>query len=137
MNYWLLKTEPETFSFEELLKEKRTPWNGVRNFQARNFLKSAQLGDLALIYHSGKQKAVVGVAKVVRSSYPESDPNKAGDWVQIDIEAKLRLERPVTLGELKSIPQLKELLLFRQSRLSVMPVSKGAFDIILRLGNSK
>ena len=132
--YWLFKSEPGTYSFQTLLKEKETNWNGVRNFQARNFLKEAQVGDLALIYHSGTDKAVVGVAEVVRDGFPDPDPNKKGDWVQIGIRAQAELRSRVPLKMIKNDSVLKNLLLVKQFQLSVMPVSETAFKRILELG---
>lgn len=131
--FWLFKSEPETYAFETLLREKRTNWDQVRNFQARNFLREARPGELALIYHSGKQKAVVGLARVVREAYRDPDPD-GGDWVQIDLEPVAALPRAVTLAELKATAQLKDLLLIRQSRLSCMPVTAGEFKTICKLG---
>lgn len=136
-SYWLFKSEPETYSFSQLLQEGKTHWNGVRNFQARNYLKEAQLGDLALIYHSGGDKAVVGVAEVIRSHYPDPDPNKAGDWVQIDIRPQSQFLTPVTLTQIKNTPALKDILLIKQSRLSVMPLLPKHFEIICQLGGLK
>lgn len=133
ISHWLLKTEPETFSFDQLIKDQKTHWNGVRNFQARNFLKQASLGDWVLIYHSGDERAAVGLAQVVREAYPDLDPDKPGEWVQIDIEVVKRFTHPVELKRIKAEPRLKELLLIRQSRLSVMPVSQEHFDILLEM----
>lgn len=133
--YWLLKTEPETYSFEQLQKDRKTPWNGVRNFQARNFLKEAKVGDQALIYHSGKDKAVVGIAEVTRTAFPDPDPKKPGDWVQIEIAPLRPFKRAVPLSELKTTPALKTLQLIRQSRLSVSPVSPEHFRLIVKLGD--
>jgi predicted RNA-binding protein with PUA-like domain len=134
MQYWLLKTEPETYSFSDLLREKKTPWSGVRNYQARNFLRQVKKGDLALIYHSGKDKAVVGVAKVIKGSYPEVDREEKGDWVQVDLEPSKPLPSPVKLAQIKSERRLTGLLLIRHTRLSVMPVSETEFKTILMLG---
>jgi predicted RNA-binding protein with PUA-like domain len=137
MHYWLLKSEPSTYSFDQLLKDKKTNWNGVRNFQARNFLKTAKKGDLALIYHSNEDKAVVGIAKVVKEAYPDIDEETAGDWVQIDIAPIEKLDLPVTLAEMKSTAKLKNLLLIKQSRLSVSPVSETDYKLIVKMGSSK
>ena len=129
--HWLFKTEPETYSFETLKKEKKTNWNGVRNFQARNFLNQVKAGDLVLIYHSGKERAVVGVAKVTKAAYPDPDPKKKGDWVQLDLSYSSSLKIPVALEQLKKTAALKSLLLIKQSRLSCMPVSEKEFKTIL------
>jgi predicted RNA-binding protein with PUA-like domain len=132
--HWLFKTEPETYSFAQLLKDGKTNWNGVRNFQARNFLMKAEKGDLALIYHSGDDKCVVGIAKVIKTAYPDPDPEKSGDWVQIDLAPVEKLNRSVTLKEIKATPALADILLIRQSRLSCMPVSQKHFETLVRMG---
>ena len=132
--YWLFKTEPDTYSLERLEREGQTPWNGVRNFQARNFLKEARPGDLALIYHSGKDKAVVGTAKVIQAAYPDLDPRKPGDWVQIDIQFHGRLKSPVSLAQIKKDKTLAQMMLVRQGRLSCMPVTKREYERVLALG---
>jgi predicted RNA-binding protein with PUA-like domain len=137
MNYWLLKSEPFVYSYDQLVKDKKTNWAGVRNFQARNFLKAAKKGDLAFIYHSNEGKAVVGIAKVVKEAYPDPDPEQKGDWVQIDISPVEKLKTPVTLEEIKATAKLKDMLLVKQSRLSVSPVSKIHFDLICRMGGLK
>ncbi len=130
--YWLLKTEPSTYSFETLLKQGKTNWNDIRNYQARNFLREIKKGDLALIYHSGDDKSVVGVAKVTREAYPDIDP-EGGDWVQVDLEKVAPIQQPVTLAAMKAAPSLKGLLLIKQSRLSAMPVTKTEYDTILKM----
>src|SRR5882757_3361976 len=112
--YWLLKTEPHTYSFSNLQKDKSTNWNNVRNYQARNNLRKAAKGDLALIYHSGDDKAVVGVAKVVKEAYVDHDP-EGGDWSQIDIEFVKKLAKPVTLATIKTTKKLGTLPLIKQS----------------------
>jgi predicted RNA-binding protein with PUA-like domain len=136
-SFWLLKTEPGTYSFSQLLKDGKTNWNGVRNFQARNNLKSIKKGDIALIYHSGDDKSVVGVARVVREAYPDPDPKKKGDWVQVDLEPVEALKEPVALAELKATRELKDLPLIKQSRLSVMQITGDHYKRILKLGGTK
>jgi predicted RNA-binding protein with PUA-like domain len=136
-SFWLLKSEPSTYSYTDLERDGKTCWNGVRNFQARNHMKSIKKGDLALIYHSGDDKAVVGVAEVVREGYPDPDPKKKGDWVQIDLKPLRVLKTPVTLAQLKAEARMKDLILIKQSRLSVMPVSAAHFELILKLGETK
>lgn len=133
-SFWLLKTEPGTYSFSQLMKDGKTNWNGVRNFQARNHLKAIRKGDIALIYHSGDDKSVVGVARVVREAYPDPDPSKNGDWVQVDLEPVEELGQPVALSQLKSTRELKDLPLIKQSRLSVMPITGDHYKRILKLG---
>jgi predicted RNA-binding protein with PUA-like domain len=131
--YWLFKTEPETYSFTELLKEKKTNWNNVRNFQARNFLRTVKKDDLALIYHSGDTRAVVGIAKCVREGYADIEKEDGKEWVQIDIAPVRELKNQVSLSTIKATPSLKDIPLIRQSRLSVMPVTKAHFETILKL----
>jgi predicted RNA-binding protein with PUA-like domain len=130
MNYWLMKTEPSTYSWSNLIKDKKTGWDGVRNFQARNNLKAMKKGDTVLIYHSMDDKAVVGIAKVVKEHYP--DP-KEPDWVLVDIAPEKPLKKPVTLAQIKSDKRLTNMTLVRASRLSVQPVKKEEFDIVLSL----
>ena len=135
--YWLLKSEPSTYSFDNLIQDGKTNWNGVRNFQARNHLAQISRGDIALIYHSGDDKAVVGIAKVIKEGYPDLDPKKPGAWVQIDLAPVKALPRPVTLAEIKSKPALKTVPLIKQSRLSCMPITAAHFDAILKMADSK
>jgi predicted RNA-binding protein with PUA-like domain len=135
--YWLLKTEPETYSFAQLLKDKKTNWDHVRNFQARNFLRQVAKGDLALIYHSGDEKAVIGVAEVVREAYPDPDPETPGDWVQIDLKPVEPLAAPVSLKEIKSTASLSGMPLIKQSRLSCMPITHAHYETLLKLGRKK
>ena len=133
MNYWLIKSEPGTYSWSDLERDKKTLWDGVRNYQARNNLKAMQVGDLCLYYHSVNEKQVVGVAKVVKAFYP--DPTaKEGDWVVVDVAPQQKLKSPVTLAQVKGEERLSEMVLVRNSRLSVQPVKKEEFDIILAMG---
>lgn len=134
-HYWLFKSEPDVYSIDDLAKEKRTAWTGIRNFQARNFLKSCKKGDSVLIYHSNIGKAVVGVAKIMGEAYPEIDKSRAGDWVQVDVAFASKFAHPVTLEEIKKTPALKSLLLLKQSRLSCMPVGAKEFQTILKMGS--
>jgi predicted RNA-binding protein with PUA-like domain len=131
--YWLMKTEPQVFSFERLLKEKKTNWDGVRNFQARNFLKQVKKGDLVLIYHSNDDRAVVGIAKCVREGYPDIEAEDGKEWVQVDLAPVEAYENPVPLSVIKSTPALKDMFLIRQSRLSVMPITPKEFEILGKL----
>ncbi len=136
--YWLFKTEPETYSFEQLRSDKKTHWNGVRNFQARNFLKTAKKGDQVIIYHSGDERAAVGVASVVKEQYEDPDTDfPPGTWVQIDIRFENAFQTSVRLSEMKTNLKLKSLMLIKQSRLSCMPVTEAEFEEILRLGRRK
>ncbi len=132
--YWLLKTEPETYNIDRLLKDKHTNWDHVRNYQARNYLRKMAKGDIALIYHSGDDKAVVGVAKVVRIAYADLDP-EGGDWSQVDVEYVAKFARAVSLAQIKATKMLGDLPLIKQSRLSVMPITEAHYQTILKLGN--
>jgi predicted RNA-binding protein with PUA-like domain len=134
MNYWLVKSEPEKYSWEKFNQEGRTHWDGVRNFQARNNLREMKEGDLVLYYHSNEGKEVVGIAKVAREFYQDpttDDPN----WVVVDLVPVESLKRPVTLAEIKGDDRLKEIHLVRQGRLSVMGLKPEEFDRILELAN--
>ena len=131
--YWLVKQEPTKYSFDQLVADGRTMWDGVRNFQARNNLQAMRTGDRVLFYHSVVGTAVVGVCEVVREAYP--DPTaKEGDWVAVDLAPVKKLKRPVTLEEIKADGALRGIPLVRQSRLSVMPLERAAFEHIVKLG---
>lgn len=134
MNYWLFKSEPNVYSIDDLKKDKKTAWTGIRNFQARNFLKSCKKGDQVLIYHSNIGKAVVGVAKITAEAYPEIDKSRPGEWVQVDVGFVTMFSNPVTLETIKATPSLKALPLLKQSRLSCMPVGEKDFNTIVKLG---
>ncbi len=131
MNYWLVKSEPGTYSWADLVRDGRTVWDGVRNFQARNNLRAMHSGDLALFYHSGDERSVLGVARIASDPYP--DP-KAKDWTVVDVQPDYGLKAPVTLDRIKEATALNEMVLVRQSRLSVQPVRKPEFDAIVKLG---
>jgi predicted RNA-binding protein with PUA-like domain len=135
-NYWLLKSEPSVYSIDQLKKDRKTNWDLVRNYQARNVLRDCKKGDMALIYHSNDERAVVGIAEVVREAYPDPDPEQKGDWVQIDVKFLMKLRSSVPLSTLKSHPKLKTLPLIKQSRLSCMPIHPDEFQTILSLGES-
>jgi predicted RNA-binding protein with PUA-like domain len=132
-SYWLVKQEPESYSWDQFAKEKRTDWTGVRNFQARNNLRGMRKGDQVLYYHSGGSREVVGIAKVTKEAFPDPTADE-GDWVAVELAAGKKLARPVTLAEIKGHRALKDIALVRNSRLSVMPLSKEAFEEICRLG---
>ncbi len=135
-NSWLVKQEPEDYSWDDLVRDKKTSWTGVRNFQARNNLRNMKTGDTVLFYHSGKEKSVVGIAEVAKAAYP--DPTADDDsWIAVDIKPAKRLPKPVPLADIRANAKLSNLLLVRQSRLSVMPVSKGDFDEIVRMSEKK
>jgi predicted RNA-binding protein with PUA-like domain len=130
--HWLVKSEPSTYSFERLVAEGSTRWDGVRNPLARRSLGAMKPGDLALFYHSGEGKAVVGIARVASEAYP--DPTSGdGKWLAVDVEPVKPLPRPVTLAEIKADRALAGLALVRQPRLSVMPVAKAEYERILAL----
>lgn len=129
---WILKTEPSTYSFQQLIKDRKTAWNGIRNFQARNNLKLIQPGDWLWIYHSGDERAIVGSAQAEGQAYPENDPKRPGDWLQIDIAAAKACKGPVTLAQLKSTPGLRDMKLVKQSRLSVCPVTPSEHAALLK-----
>jgi predicted RNA-binding protein with PUA-like domain len=132
-NYWLVKQEPDSYSWSDFVGEGQTAWTGVRNYTARNNLRKMQKGDEVLFYHSGEDKAVVGVARVTRPVY--LDPTaKEGDWSAVDLAPIKPLRRPVTLREIKSNPRLKGIPLVRQSRLSVMPLAEPEFREIVTMG---
>lgn len=131
-SYWLVKSEPDAYSWNDLVKEKKTSWTGVRNFKARNNLRSMRLGDEVLFYHSVSDKAVVGIAKVVRTAY--ADPTaREGDWSTVDLAPMKPLPSPVTLDQIKAKRTLKNISLIRQSRLSVHSLAAVEFDEIVNL----
>ena len=133
MNYFLVKSEPFKYSWDELVKDKWTYWDGVRNYAARMHLNAMVVGDLVLYYHSNEGLEVVGYARVIKESY--QDPTTDDDrWVAVDIEPVQKLKTPVTLKQIKSESRLENIALIKQSRLSVMPVAKEEFEYILLLG---
>lgn len=136
MNYWLVKSEPETYSWQTFQKDGRTAWTGVRNFQARNNLRAMKAGDRALFYHSGETKEIVGLAKVAKAAYP--DPTaKEGDWSCVDLASGATLPKPVTLTTVKADKLLQEMVLAKNSRLSVQPVTEEQFNRVLQLAGGK
>src|SRR5947209_18687991 len=122
MAYWLLKSEPSSYSWDQLVADGRTHWDGVRNAQALNNLRTMRLGDRAFFYHSNEGKEIVGVVEVVKTAYPDPSATK-GDWVCVDMRAVGPMPKPVTLAAIKADPRFAEFVLVRQSRLSVMPVT--------------
>ena len=133
MAYWLIKSEPSTYSWDQLVADKRTHWDGVRNHEARNHLRAMKRGDLCLFYHSGERR-VVGVARVAREAYPDptTDDHR---WVAVDVTPKRKLSRPVPLSALRSDRRTKGMALIRRGRLSVSPVTEGEFAAVLELGD--
>jgi len=133
MAYWLVKSEPEAFSWEQQVKHGVEPWTGVRNYMARNNLRAMRKGDRAFFYHSNVGKEIVGVVEVVREAYP--DPTaESGDWSCVDMKAVRPMPKPVTLAALKDDPRFSDFALVRTSRLSVMPVSAEHWKLICKLG---
>ena len=135
MQHWLVKQEPETYSWDNLVSEGQTAWTGVRNFQARANLQKMQKGDPVLFYHSGKEKAVVGLAAVEREAYPDPTADEAG-WVCVDLVPVRPLEHPVPLAAIKAAPELSGMALVRQSRLSVSPMTEQQFRQILAMART-
>jgi predicted RNA-binding protein with PUA-like domain len=132
MQYWLVKQEPESYSWADLVKDGRTAWTGVRNYTARNNLRGMKKGDRVFYYHSVSEKQIVGIAKVVRTAY--ADPTaEEGDWTAVDIAPVKPLKKPVTLGQIKADPVLSKMELVRQSRFSVTPVTREQAERILKL----
>jgi predicted RNA-binding protein with PUA-like domain len=134
MNYWLVKSEPSTFSWDDLVRDKKTVWDGVRNFQARNNLKAMKKGDLAFFYHSNEDKAIVGIGKIVKEGYPEPKDN---NWIAVDIAPDKKLKNPVSLAQIKSDKRLTNMVLVKASRLSVQQVRPEEFELILALSETK
>ncbi len=132
MSYWLAKTEPETYSYADLARLGRDRWNGVKNPVALKNIKAMQPGDQVLIYHTGKQKAIVGIAQVVSLPYPDPELDNPS-LVVVDLEPDHLLPRPVTLKEIKANPAFQDWALVHQPRLSVMPVSAGQWELVLKL----
>lgn len=131
--HWLVKSEPEAYSWADLTRDKRTDWTGVRNYQARIHLNAMKKGDLVLFYESVTTKAVVGIAEVTKTAFPDKTADEPG-WVAVEVKAVKPLAQPVTLATIKTEPTLAQIALLRQSRLSVMPLTKTEFDKIARLG---
>lgn len=130
MNYWLLKTEPDTFSWDDLVRDKTAVWDGVRNFQARSNLKAMKKGDYAFFYHTGDEKSVIGIAEISKEAYPEP---KDKDWIAVDIKPVKKLKNPVELGTIKRDKRLANMVLVRVARLSVQPVKSEEFDLVIAL----
>jgi len=136
MAYWLLKSEPGNWSWDDQVKAGATEWDGVRNYQASNNMKAMELGDLCFFYHSVKEKLVVGIVEVVGLYYP--DPSDAsGRFGMVDVKAVKPMERPVSLSEIKAEPRLSELALVKQSRLSVVPVNQAEWRLICEMGETR
>lgn len=133
--YWLVKSEPEAYAWADLVRDGRTDWTGVRNFQARNHLKAMRAGDRVLFYESVTTKAVLGLAEVAREAFPDKTADK-GEWFAVELKPVQALARPVTLDQIKAEPALKDTALLRQSRLSVMPLTAAEFKKLCKLGGA-
>ena len=138
MAYWLMKSEPETWSWDQQKKagKKGAEWDGVRNFQARRNMRKMRLGDLAFFYHTGDEKACVGIVKVVKEAHPDST-DASGQWECVDVAAVEGLPKPVTLAAIKAAPGLKDMVLARNARLSVQPVTADEWRKVCALGGLK
>lgn len=134
MAYWLIKSEPSAYSWDQLVKDKKTSWTGVRNFQAQINLKAMKAGDRCFFYHSGEGKEIVGIAEVVKAAYPDAT-DKDGKSVTVDVKAVEPVRTPVTLAAIKADPKFKEMKLVRQSRLSVSPVGDEHWKLLLKMAS--
>ena len=134
MKYWLLKSEPDAWSWDNQVKEGASMWDGVRNYQARNNLKEMKKNDLCFFYHSVTERSIVGIVKVVKEYYPDPT-DKTGRFVVVDVKAIKKLENPVSLDQIKENSRLQDIALVKQSRLSVMPLKKTEWDIIIKMSN--
>lgn len=131
--YWLVKSEPETYSWADFVREGKTDWTGVRNYAARIHLNAMRPGDRVLYYHSGDEKAVVGTAEVTKPAFPDKTADEPG-WVAVELKAGAALAKPVTLAAIKAEPALAKMTLLRISRLSVQPVERAEFERVVRMG---
>ena len=136
MNYWLVKSEPSVYSWDTFVKDKKTFWNGVRNYTARNNMREMKKGDEVFYYHSNEGMEIVGLAKVVKESYQDPTTDNT-NWVVVDLKPVRKLKSPVTLATIKAIPQLSEMELVKNSRLSVQKVRPEEWDIILKISEGK
>jgi len=134
VNYWLIKSEPFKYSWEQFETDKETFWDGVRNYQARNNLRDMQVGDLCLYYHSNEGKEVVGIAEVIKPAYQDPTTDNT-QWVAVDVKPYKKLDKTVTLAQIKADPRLSDIGLIKQPRLSVISISEDHFNIILELAN--
>jgi len=134
MNYWMVKQEPGSYSFDDFVKDKKTDWTGVRNYQARNFLRDMKKGDEVLFYHSGDERAVVGFATVSKPAFP--DPTADDDaWIAVELKAGKKFKKPVTLAQVKAERKLANILLVKNGRISVMSLSEDEYDQIVLMGS--
>jgi predicted RNA-binding protein with PUA-like domain len=133
MKYWLMKSEPGAWSWEQQVKKKVESWNGVRNYQAANNMKAMSLGDRAFFYHSVDEKQIVGIVEIVKLYYPDPT-DETGKFGMVDVKAVIPLKTPVTLAQIKAEPKLQHLPLIKQSRLSVLPVDAASWKLICKMG---
>jgi len=131
MAYWILRSEPDAYSWDDLVRDGATEWNGVRNYTARNLLKEMQPGDEALFYHSNTEKAAVGIMEITRAWQPDGDDGK---WASVAVKPVRKLAKPVTLADIKAEPRLAAIEMVRQSRLSVTPVRDTEWAVLLEMG---
>lgn len=136
MNHWLVKQEPESYSWLDFVKEGRAAWTGVRNYQARNNLRAMQEGDPVFFYHSGSQKEIAGLARVAREAYPDPTADE-GDWVCVDLTPVKIMAKPVALAVIKADSRVKDIPMVKNSRLSVTPLTKAQFERLLVLAETK
>lgn len=136
MNYWLMKTEPSTYSWEDLVKDKKTDWDGVRSYEARNNIRAMKPGDLVFIYHSVSERLIHGIARITSEAYPDSTAEE-GDWSTIDLEPVKEMTNPVSLDEVKSLASLQDMALVRKQRLSVQPVKEKEWNQVLKMGKTE
>ncbi len=134
-HYWLVKSEPFKYSFDQLVADGKATWDGVRNFEARNHLRAMKKGDECFFYHSNEGKAVVGVARVTREAYPDPTSDEGEDWSAVDVAPVRALPRPVELAELREHPVLGQMMIFRRSRLSVVPVTEKEWTTLVALAD--
>lgn len=130
MNYWIAKSEPDSYSWDDFVVQQEEVWDGIRNYQARNYLKEMQLGDLVYFYHSGKERAIVGLAGVSEEAFPDPSDSK---WTAVKLKVKKQLKSQVTLQDLKANDQLRDMKMLKQPRLSISPMSKEEFEVILKM----
>jgi predicted RNA-binding protein with PUA-like domain len=136
MNYWLAKSEPSAYSWEQFVADKETDWTGIRNYAARIHLRAMKKGDKVLFYHSNEGTEIVGIAKVIKEAYPDRTATE-GDWVAVDLAPIKKIKKPVTLAQVKADKRLADMALIRLSRLSVQPVTESEWKIIMELAGEK
>ncbi len=139
MAYWLMKSEPETWSWDQQVANGAAgePWSGVRNHQAKLWLAAMKTSDRAFFYHSGKEKAVVGIVAVIKAAYPDPTAEAGAPWVCVDVKAVTAMKTPVTLKDIKATPALADMILVKNSRFSVQPVDASAWTLICAMGGVK